>query len=156
MVSIHLKRPRSSLPMNLVKLGLIFVSFVVVGSFLAAVVNLGFGTHGVLASLSGSLALVPGIVLFVASEDADFDWEAYCETSRYRVDAVVLFVATELAVGVGYYVVNVAGIANPVRLTALFAFFIAYELFVYRNRALFPPYVWPWLGGLYFRVRLDR
>lgn len=156
MVSIQFKRPRSSLPMNIVKVGLVVLAFVVGGSFLSAIVQLFVGierTAGILVTIAG---LLPAVVLFMMMEDVDFDWQMYREQGDHRVDAVTILVASGVGTAIGYQLSAVATTGSVIKLSTICGIVTAYEVFVYRNRELFPLHVWPWFGSIYLRVRLDE
>lgn len=156
MVSIQFKRPRSSLPVNVVKVGVVVLSFVVGGSFLSAVVQLFLGVEGTAGILVTIAGLLPGVVLFMMAEDADFDWETYREKGDHHVDAVLILAASGIGTGIGYQLSTVATPQSAIELATICGIATAYEVFVYRNRELFPLHVWPWFGSIYLRVRLDN
>ncbi|WP_135828664.1 hypothetical protein [Halorussus halobius] len=100
--------------------------------------------------------LLPGVVLFMMMEDRDFDWDAYRERGDHRVDAVVVLAASGIGTGIGYRLPAATAFATDIQVATICGLAAAYEVFVYRNRELFPPHVWPWFGSIYFRVRLDE
>ena len=156
MVSIQFKRPQSSLPMNILKVGAMVLSFYVTGLFLSAVVQLYVGIRGTAGILAAVAMLLPGVVLFMMTEDRDFDWETYRERGDHRVDALVVLAASGLGTGIGYLLPAATAFATDIQVATICGLAAAYEVFVARNRELFPPHVWPWFGSIYFRIRLDE
>lgn len=156
MVSIQFKRPRSSLPMNIVKIGVVVLSFVIVGSFLSAIIQLFVGIEGMNGILVTIAILLPGIVLFIVAEDSDFDWKTYRTKENHLTDVLAVFSASALGTGIGSLFADVTAAGSQIEMATLFGIVVAYEVFVYRNRELFPPHVWPWFGSIYFRLRLDE
>jgi hypothetical protein len=156
MVSIQFKRPRSSLPINIVKVSAVVLSFVVSGSFLSAIVQIFVGIEGTAGILVTIAGLLPAVVLFMMMEDADFDWQTYREQGDHHVDAVAILVASGVGTGVGYQLSAVAMMSSAIELATICGIITAYEVFVYRNRELFPLHVWPWFGSIYLRVRIDE
>jgi len=156
MVSIQLKYPRSSLPVNILKLVSVLLVIVVGGPFLAAVSHVLLGI-GETTSVVGTVAiLLPGVVLFMMSEDRDFDWNTYRAEKTYLLDGVAVVSASILGTTFGYRLADgVVGI-SPIQLATLFGIVAAYETFVYLNRDMFPLHVLPWFGGVYVRVRMDE
>lgn len=142
--------------MSVVKVGVVVLSFVVGDLFLSAVVQLFLGIEGIVGIVVAITFLIPGVVLFMMTEDTDFDWETYCEKGDYRVDTAAVFAGGGVGTGIGYELSTVATLGSNVQLATICGIVAAYEVFVYRNRTLFPVHVWPWFGSIYFRIRLDK
>jgi hypothetical protein len=156
MVSIQLKYPRSSLPVNLLKVAAVLLGIIVGGPFVAALLHVLLGVGETASILATVAMLLSGVVLFMMTEDRDFDWETYRERGDHRVDALVVLAASGLGTGIGYLLPAATAFATDIQVATICGLAAAYEVFVARNRELFPPHVWPWFGSIYFRIRLDE
>lgn len=152
-MNIGLKSPRSSALRHLLKLVVVLV-----GSFGPAVLEailfvfVGFGGPVVVITAI-VLIQIPLIVLFLVTEDRDFDWNRYTDRDN-DADALVVLAVGAIGTVLGFLFGDVIVGDRRYFWAAGLGILAAYEVFVYRNRGFFPADTWPWVGSVYFRVRL--
>lgn len=154
MISVELRRPRLGLVKHIVKLVItIFLGSVGI-AVLGAVFQLFVGIKGP-AGVAVAVAMleVPVVVLFLITEDSDFDWNHYTMRDN-DADALLVLGAGAVGTIIGFVLAGRFVPEWQILWTAMCGIAAAYEVFVYRNRAFFPADTWPWVGSIYFRVKL--